>query len=90
MLVTERLRGRPLGWATARGLLPRLHEDLSLVPASMGVDEPATVVEPSATAAEALEALGARGVTHLLVARTADGPAQGVVSELALIRLVAG
>lgn len=56
----------------------------------MGVDEPATVVEPSATAAEALEALSARGVTHLLVARTADGPAQGVVSELALIRLVAG
>lgn len=89
VLVTERLQGRPLGWVTARGLLPRLQEDLSLVPASMAIDEPATVIEPSASAADALQALNVPGVTHLLVARTADGPAQGVVSELDLIRLVA-
>ena len=87
VLLTAAQHGRLVGWITARALLARLHDDLSLIPASMASLEPVIVIDPSATGAEALEAMSAPGVTHLLVGRSPDGPAQGVVSELDLIRL---
>lgn len=87
VLVTEPRHGRPVGWVTARAVLARLTDDLSLIPASMAALEPVTVIHPSATGAEALAAMSAPGVTHLLVSRSQEGPAQGVVSDSDLIRL---
>lgn len=89
VLVTARQRGRPLGWVTAQGIVERLHQDLGLVPASAAVTETATTIEPGATAADAAQLLGDPNITHLLVSRTPDGPAQGVISDLDLIRLSA-
>jgi CBS domain-containing protein len=82
--------GSPLGWVTDRGLLSWLDHDLALVPAGQAITEPATFLEPGATAREALDALRRPGVSHLLVARTAGGTPQGVVAALDLVELVAG
>ena len=83
------VNGRSRGWVTSRGLLAHLSEDLALVPAGSAISEPTTVIEPGATAAEALQALRDPRVSHLLVARTEHGPAEGVVSDLDLVRLTA-
>jgi CBS domain-containing protein len=82
--------GKPLGWVTDRGLLSWLEHDLALVSAGHAITEPATYIEPGATAREALEALRTPGVSHLLVARTSGTPPQGVVASLDLVELVAG
>lgn len=81
--------GRPLGWVTDRGLLSWLDHDLSLLQAGQAITEPATFIEPGATAREALEALRVPGVSHLLVSRVAGRPPQGVVAPLDLVDLVA-
>jgi CBS domain-containing protein len=90
ILIVAASNGRPLGWVTDRGLLSWLEHDLALVSAGRAITEPATFVEPGATAREALDALRAPGVSHLLVARTAGTPPQGVVASLDLVELVAG
>lgn len=82
ILLLGRQNGRPLGWVTARGLLPWMTEELSLVPASRGVTETPTYIEPAATAHEALRALSEPGVSHLLVSRLPGEPPQGVVVDL--------
>jgi CBS domain-containing protein len=79
---------RPLGWVTDAGLLRWLERDLAAVPASHAITEPPHYIEASATAREALEALAAPGVTHLLVARSAGDLPQGVVAPLDLVDLV--
>lgn len=90
ILLLGRQNGRPLGWVTARGLLPWMTEELSLVPASRGVTETPTYIEPAATAHEALRALSEPGVSHLLVSRLPGEPPQGVVSEVDLVALFSG
>jgi len=80
--------GRPLGWATARGLLGSLLQDRALVPASRCVTETPTYIDPSATAREAMHALSEPGVSHLLVSRVPGEPPQGVVSDLDLVALL--
>jgi len=74
---------------TSRGLLPRLLEDPSLVPASAAITEEPTTIEPGATAEEAVSALSDPAVSHLLVSRHPDSPPQGVVTELDLLVLSA-
>ena len=71
IVLLGRTSGQPVGWVTTRGMLKWLNHDLGLVPASQGVTEPPTYIEPSATAQEAVAALSEPGVTHLLVARAA-------------------
>jgi CBS domain-containing protein len=90
ILVVAHDGGRPLGWVTDRGLLSWLEQDLALVQAGQAITEPATSVEPGASAREALDELRRPGVSHLLVSRTPGGPPQGVVAALDLVELVAG
>jgi CBS domain-containing protein len=79
---------RPLGWVTDSGLLRWLERDLSAVPASHAITEPPHYIEAGATARDALEALAAPGVSHLLVARRPGDLPQGVVAPLDLVDLV--
>jgi CBS domain-containing protein len=90
VLVLERGSGRALGWVTSRGLLPWLEREAALAHARDAVTEPAVLVNPSATAREAAEALEAEGATRLLVTRHADGLPEGVVADVDLLRLVSG
>jgi CBS domain-containing protein len=87
ILVLGRNTGRPLGWVTARDMLQWISHDLALVPASQGVTETPTYIEPSATAQEAVQALSGAGVSHLLVAHVPSGTPQGVVADLDVIAL---
>jgi len=87
VLVLGRTSGRPVGWVTTRGVLQWLNHDLGLVPAGQGVTEAPTYIEPSATAAEAVAALSAPGVSHLLVARAPGETPQGVVADVDVISL---
>ena len=90
ILLLGRQNRRPLGWVTSRGLLPWMTEALALVPASKGVTETPTYIEPAATAREALHALSEPGVSHLLVSRLAGELPLGVVSEVDLVALFSG
>ena len=45
------------------------------------------MIAPTASAADALQALDHPAVTHLIVSARADAPPQGVVSEIDLVRL---
>jgi predicted transcriptional regulator len=88
VLVVGETDGRPLGWVSDSGLLPWLERDLSAIHASHGITEPAHYVDPDATAHEALEALAAPGVTHLLVGPSAGGAPHGVLAPIDLVDLV--
>lgn len=79
--------GAPLGWVTAAGLLPWLGEDPALYRAASAISEEPAWISPSASAAEALQALADPAVSHLIVTPRPDTPAQGVVSEVDLVRL---
>lgn len=87
ILLLGRTTGRPVGWVTTRGMLRWLNHDLGLVPASQGVTEPPTYIEPSATAQEAVKALSDPTVSHLLVARAPGETPQGVVADIDVIAL---
>jgi CBS domain-containing protein len=87
ILVLRRSTGGPLGWVTSRGMLQWISHDLGLVPASQGVTETPTYIEPGATAHDAVQALSATGVSHLLVTRAPGETPQGVVSDLDVIAL---
>ena len=90
ILVLGRTSGQPIGWVTTRGLLQWLGHDLGLVPASQGVTETPTYIDPSATAQEAVTALAGPGVSHLLVTRARGETPQGVVADLDVIALCTG
>jgi CBS domain-containing protein len=87
VLLLGRTSGQPVGWVTTRGMLQWLNHDLGLVPASKGITEAPTYIEPSATAQQAVAALAAPGVTHLLVSRAAGEIPQGVVADIDVIAL---
>ena len=87
ILVLGRTTGQPVGWVTTRGMLQWLNHDLGLVPASQGVTETPTYIEPSATAHEAVKALSGPGVSHLLVSRAPGETPQGVVADVDVISL---
>lgn len=90
VLVNGHATGRPIGWVTARGLLAWITEDATLAYARDAITEPATTIEPGATAREALTVLSQSGVTHLVVTHRPDWPPEGVVTELDLVRLCGG
>jgi predicted transcriptional regulator len=89
VLVLERDSGRALGWVTSRGLLPWCDRDTGLANARDAVNEPAVLIEPSATAREAINALETADATRLLVARSAGSLPEGVIADVDLLRLVA-
>jgi predicted transcriptional regulator len=89
VLVLERDSGRALGWVTSRGLLPWCDRDTGLANARDAVNEPAVLIEPSATAREAIDALQTANATRLLVSRSAESLPEGVIADVDLLRLVA-
>jgi len=88
VLVIGRAHRRALGWITMHGMVAGLPEDPARIPAAQAVTEPATLISPDATAAEARALLCEPGTSHLLVSRVLDGPALGVVSDVDVVRLV--
>jgi CBS domain-containing protein len=87
ILVLGQTSGQPVGWVTTRGMLRWLDDDLGLVPARQGVTEQPAYISPNATAEEAVTALSAPGVSHLLVARAPGETPQGVVADVDVIAL---
>ena len=88
ILLVGRTTGKPVGWVATHGMLQWLNHDLrQLVPASQGVTEPPTYIEPGATAQEAVKALQDPAVTHLLVTRSPGETPQGVVGDVDVISL---
>lgn len=77
----------PVGWITAGGLLPWLGQEPALYTAASALTEQAVRIAPTASAADALQALADPATSHLVVSVRADAPAQGVVSEIDLVRL---
>ena len=77
-----------VGWLTSRALMERLLEYSPFEPVAEAVTEPVTCIAPSGTIADAIRALAAQGVTHLLVTNGAAAP-QGVVSDADIVRFVA-
>jgi CBS domain-containing protein len=80
----------PVGWITAAGLVPWLGQEPALYTASSALSEKVAWIAPTASAADALRVLADPAVSHLLVCPRADAPAQGVVSEIDLVRLASG
>ena len=89
VLVVDTDSGTPLGWVTARALLAHVTRDLDLVTAGSVVSEPAVTIPPSATVREALAALLASEGSRLLVCPAGHNAAEGVVTDLDLVRLLA-
>ena len=81
--------GRSLGWITARGLLSWLGRDTSAARAAAAIDEPPTLISPSATMSDAAERLSEAGVGRLLVAHRIDDAPLGVVTELDVLAALA-
>lgn len=77
-----------VGWLTSSALIERLLDYSPFEPVADAVTEPVTCIAPSATVADAIRALAAPGVTHLLVTNGAGAP-QGVVSDADIVRFVA-
>jgi CBS domain-containing protein len=90
VLVVEFRNARPLGWVSARRVLELADRDPDLTTAGAAVTEPPATIAPAATAREALEKLIGENRTHLLVCRRGDSAAEGVVTDLDLVALLAG
>jgi CBS domain-containing protein len=89
ILVLGQTTGSPLGWVTARGMRNWLTHDPDLVSARNAITHEPARIHPSATAREALTALGQPGISQLLVAERPEGAAEGVLSDLDLVALAA-
>jgi CBS domain-containing protein len=90
VLVADEHTGRPLGWVTARRVLSLAGRDPDLTTARSAVTNPPVTISPNATAREALNVLVDSGCSHLLVCRSGDAAAEGVVSDIDLITLLSG
>ena len=90
VLVVDAGAPGPAGWATSRSLIARLLEFSPYVPAIDAVTEMPTSILPSAPIADAIRALAAPGVSHLLVTTGPGAVPQGVVSETDIVRYAAG
>ena len=77
-----------MGWLTSSALMERLLEYSPFEPVADAVTEKVTSIAPSATVGDAILALAAPGVTHLLVTN-GRGASQGVVSDADIVRFVA-
>jgi len=90
VLVVDPGAAEPAGWATSRALIARLLDFSPSVPVIDAVTEMPTAILPSAPVADAIRALAAPGVTHLLVTTGRGAVPQGVVSETDIVRYAAG
>jgi CBS domain-containing protein len=90
VLVTGVQHGKPLGWVTVDGLLGWIGQDAGLATARDAVTERPSTIDPLAPARDALTALSSPETTHLLVCRSQDGAAEGVVSAVNLVTLERG
>jgi CBS domain-containing protein len=88
VLVLATGTGDIVGWATTRGVLERTLADASLLPAALAVTEPVEVISPNASVEEALRKLVETGASRLLVRRGPCTPAEGVLSDVDLVRLI--
>lgn len=80
--------GRPLGWATARGLLEMTACDPDLTSARDAIVQAPVVISPADTAGDAAQLLTGSGASHLLVARRGDAAPEGVVTDLDVLRVL--
>lgn len=87
VLVVGQHRGMPLGWVTARGLLPYLERDDDLLSVRDAITEEPRTIEPGASVREALVALSQPATSHLLVTARQSLVPEGVVSDLDLARV---
>jgi CBS domain-containing protein len=82
VLVVGHQRGMPLGWVTARGLLPYLDSDDDLLCVRDAISEEPRTIDPAATAREAIVALSSPETSHLLVTPRQSLVPEGVISDL--------
>jgi CBS domain-containing protein len=87
VLVVERKTGHPLGWVTARGLLPWAGKVGAVRTARQAISEPIETISPSARINRAVELMIETGVSHLLVANRPTAMPEGVVSDMDVVRL---
>ena len=89
VLVVGAVKGTPVGWVTARGLLSWLDRDRGLVSARDAITEQPISIHPGESVRAAVQALSAPGATHLLVRRKPDLLPEGVVTDFDLATLAA-
>ncbi len=80
----------PVGWITVDGLLKWIGKDPALLRARDAVTEAPTVIDPFASARDALLALSRPDTQHLLVCPHPDGAPEGVVTAVNLVTLEHG
>ena len=85
VLVVGAVKGTPLGWVTARGLLDWQGRDGSAVSAREAITEGVTGIHPSASVRAAICALSMPGVSRLVVRRRGDRLPEGVVTDFDLV-----
>lgn len=90
ILVVGAREPKPIGWITVEGLLDWIGQDPSLLSARDAVSEPPTVIDPLASAHDALGALAQPDTHHLLVCRQPGGAPEGVVTAVNLVALEHG
>ena len=88
VLVVDAESGRPLGWATDRGLLRHLEGESRFVRIRDAITEEVVSVTPGTTARGVVTALSRAGTTHVLVSSAAGRTPEGVISAIDLIRAV--
>lgn len=89
MLVTDANGGRPLGWATSKGLLAFAEGDTSILCARDAITQEPHSIQHGSTVRDAIEALSAADTTHLLVVHGTDGFPVGTISALDLAAFLA-
>ena len=71
ILVLGRSTGQSLGWVTSRGMLKWITHDLALIPASQGMTETPTFIEPGGDGARrGADALGRRCLASARIPHT--------------------
>jgi CBS domain-containing protein len=89
ILVMDEDERKPLGWATADGLLGFAERDTSLLCARDAITQDPMTVEYGSTARDAIQLLSRADTTHLIVVRGGDGFPVGTISELDLAAFLA-
>ena len=84
VMVADSATGRPIGWATAQGLVEAAAVAGKDAGALTAVCEAIVAVSPSETSAAAIDAMKRTGARRMLVRRAPNIAPDGVLSELDL------
>jgi CBS domain-containing protein len=84
VLVVGSVKGTPLGWVTARGLLNWIGRDRQLASARDAITEQVTAIDADEPVRTALYALSTAGTTRLLVRRRPHQLPEGVITDFDL------